>query len=156
MAEARLLAEPFAPDRELARFVAGRPDVGAVANFIGIARGRTASGEEISGLFLDHHPRLTRKSLEEIADEAVRRFALDDALVVHRCGAIASGEPIVLAAAVAAHRRAALTAVDYMMDRLKNEALFWKREDGPGGSAWIEPTEQDRKDLSRWSESCPK
>lgn len=154
-AVARLLAEPFAPDRELARFVGRLSDVGAVANLIGIARGRSAWGEEITGLFLDHHPRLTQASLEEIASDAGRRFAISDALIVHRCGAIAPGEPIVLAAAAAAHRRAALTAVDYMMDRLKNEALFWKREDGPGGSVWIEPTDQDREDLSRWSESCP-
>ena len=155
-AVARLLDGPFAPDRELARFVGGLDgDVGAVANFIGIARARTASGEPVTGLFLDHHRRLTQKSLEEIASDAARRFALSDALVVHRCGEVAPGEPIVLAAAAAEHRRAALTAVDYMMDRLKSEAMFWKREDGPAGPSWIEPTDQDRTDLSRWSEQCP-
>ena len=156
-AVARLVDAPFAPDRELARFVSGLAgaDTGAVANFIGIARARSASGEPVTCLFLDHHPRLTQASLEDIANAAVRRFAISDALVVHRCGEVAPGEPIVLAAAAAAHRRAALTAVDYMMDRLKNEALLWKREDGPAGSEWIEPTDQDRKDLSRWSATCP-
>src|SRR5688500_4715958 len=108
-AVARLLDEPFAPDRELARFVSRLDgDTGAVASFIGIARARTASGEPVTGLFLDHHPRLTQASLEEIASDAARRFALSDALIVHRCGKVAPGEPIVLAAAAAAHRRAAL------------------------------------------------
>jgi molybdopterin synthase catalytic subunit len=153
---ARLLGKSFAPDRELARFVSGlaEADPGAVANFVGIARAHTVSGDPITGLFLDHHPRLTQASLEDIANAAVRRFAISDALIVHRCGEMAPGEPIVLAAAAAAHRRAALTAVDYMMDRLKSEAVFWKREDGPAGSQWVEPTDQDRKDLSRWSAPC--
>lgn len=152
---ARLLDEPFAPERELARFVSGLADAGGVASFIGIARARTASGEPVTGLFLDHHPRLTQASLDEIVNDAARRFAIGDALVVHRCGEMAPGEPIVLAAAAAAHRRAALMAVDYMMDRLKSEAVFWKREDGPAGPEWIEPTDQDRTDLSRWSAPCP-
>lgn len=154
-AVARLLGKPFAPDRELASFLSGLGDAGAIANFIGVARARTASGEPVTGLFLDHHPRLTQRSLEDIANDAAGRFAIGDALIVHRCGTVAPGEPIVLAAAAASHRRAALTAVDYMMDRLKSDALLWKREDRPGGSEWIEPTGQDREDLARWNASCP-
>jgi molybdopterin synthase catalytic subunit len=155
-AVARLAFEPFAPDRELERFVGKlEEDAGAVASFIGIARARTASCEPVTGLFLDHHPRLTLASLQHIADTAANRFALGDALIVHRCGDVAPGEPIVLAAAAAPHRRSAFDAVDYMMDRMKGEAMFWKREDGPAGPKWIEPTDRDRTDLARWSESCP-
>ena len=70
--------------------------------------------------------------------------------VVHRCGAIAPGEAIVFVAAAAVHRRAAFEAVDYLMDRLKTDALFWKREDGVDGPRWIEPTGGDRADRARW------
>ena len=152
---ARLAHEPFVPDRELARFLGGAADAGAVASFVGIARACSQSGAPVTRLVLDHHPRLTLASLEGIAGAAAKRFDLDRALIVHRCGTIVPGEPIVLAAAASEHRRSAFEAVDYMMDRLKCEAFFWKREDGPAGSQWIEPTEQDRKDLSRWSEICP-
>jgi molybdopterin synthase catalytic subunit len=72
--------------------------------------------------------------------------------VLHRCGAIAPGEPIVFVAAAAAHRRAAFDAVDYLMDRLKTEAVFWKREDAVDGSRWIEPMDCDRADQARWSD----
>jgi molybdopterin synthase catalytic subunit len=72
--------------------------------------------------------------------------------VVHRCGIIRPGEPIVFAAAASRHRRAAFEAADYLMDRLKTEAVFWKREDRSDGSEWIVPTPQDRDDLQRWSE----
>jgi molybdopterin synthase catalytic subunit len=152
---ARLVHAPFVPDRELARFLEEIADAGAVASCIGLARARSRAGTPVSGLFLDHHPRLTLSSIEEIVDGAARRFGLTGALVVHRCGAIKPGEAIVLAAAAAAHRRAAFEAADYVMDRLKSEAVFWKREDGLAGSEWIEPTDEDRHDLARWSLSCP-
>ena len=75
--------------------------------------------------------------------------------IVHRSGAVAPGETIVFVAAAAVHRRAAFEAADYMMDRLKTDAIFWKREDGPGGSRWIEPGEDDYKARERWSGTCP-
>lgn len=152
---ARLAHEPFEPDRELGRFLTSLADAGGVVSFVGIARGQSASGSRVTGLFLDHHPRLTLRSLEEIANAALTRFEISDALVVHRCGALVPGDPIVLAAAAARHRKPALEAVDYMMDRLKCEAVFWKREDGSATSTWIEPTGDDRIALARWSEKCP-
>jgi molybdopterin synthase catalytic subunit len=99
---------------------------------------------------LEHHPRLTLKSLEDIAVEAAERFDVSQVRVVHRCGEIAAGEPIVFAAAASPHRRAAFEAADYLMDRLKTEAVFWKREEGPAGANWIEPTEADYADRGRW------
>lgn len=148
---ARLDDRPFVPEHEMARFVEGLDDAGAVVSFIGIARARSSAGSPVTGLFLDHHPRLTVRSLEDIASAAEERFEISAVLVVHRCGNIQAGEPIVLAATAALHRRAAFDAVDYLIDRLKTEAVLWKREDGPQGSEWIEPTGQDRADRARWS-----
>lgn len=101
-------------------------------------------------LVLEHHPRLTLRSLEDIAVEAAERFDVSQVRVVHRCGEIAAGEPIIFAGAASPHRRAAFEAADYLMDRLKTEAVFWKREEGPSGASWIEPTEADYADRGRW------
>lgn len=145
--DARLAHEPFAPAQELAAFTA--EGAGAIASFAGLARPTTKEGAPIQRLFLDHHSRLTRRSLDEIAASA-ERFGVSAVRIVHRCGEIAPGEAIVFVAAAAAHRRAAFDAVDYLMDRLKTDALFWKREDGVDGSHWIEPTEADCADRARW------
>jgi molybdopterin synthase catalytic subunit len=146
--DARLAHEPFDPAAELAGFSA--EGAGAVASFTGLCRPTSKAGAPITRKFLDQHPRLTEGSLRDIAASA-DRFDVSAVRVVHRCGAILPGEPIVFVAAAAAHRRAAFEAVDYLMDRLKTDALFWKREDGLDGSAWIEPTEADRADRARWS-----
>ena len=145
--DTRLAHEAFAPAQELAAFTA--EGAGAIASFTGLARPATKEGAPIHRLFLDHHSRLTRRSLDEIAASA-ERFGVSAVRIVHRCGEIAPGEAIVFVAAAAAHRRAAFEAVDYLMDRLKTDALFWKREDGVDGSHWIEPTEADRADRARW------
>lgn len=123
---------------------------GAVVSFVGIARGQAHGGEAVDRLALEHHPRLTLDSLERIATDAAARFAVNHVLVVHRCGEIAAGEPIVFAGAASAHRRAAFEAADYLMDRLKTEAVFWKREEGPAIRNWIEPTDADYADRARW------
>ena len=149
---ARLAHGSFSPEAELADFLAEVAGEGAVASFVGLARPATAAGEAVSRLFLDHHPRLTQRSLDEIA-AAAARFAVSAVRIVHRCGAIDAGEPIVFVAAAAAHRRAAFEAADYLMDRLKTEAVFWKREEGPDGTRWIEPTDRDYADRARWSET---
>ncbi len=151
---ARLLDEAFDPAATLAAFATRAPGAGAIASFTGIARPTGLHGGRIERLFLDHHPRLTQNSLEEIAVAAAVRFGLIAAKVLHRCGLILPGDPIVFVAAAAEHRRPAFEAVDYMMDRLKTEAVLWKREDAVDGAHWIEPTETDRADRARWSETC--
>lgn len=151
----RLAHRAFDPAGELAGFMASLEDEGAVASFVGVARRTGADGKPIDRLFLDHHPRLTERSLDEIGRAAAERFRLGSVLVIHRCGEILPGEPIVLVAAASRHRRAAFQAADYLMDRLKTEAVFWKREDGLDGSRWIEPTDADHRDRTRWSEQCP-
>ena len=146
----RLAGEPISPERELAEFTAGLTGEGAVVSFHGIARARTPEGEKVERLVLDHHPRLTLRSLDEIAAEARERFGITSLRIVHRRGAVAPGETIVFVAAAAVHRRAAFEAADYAMDRLKTEAVFWKREDTAEGSRWIEPREEDYSDRERW------
>ena len=138
-------------DAELRAFAGGRTGDGAVVAFLGLARDSSASGP-VSGLFLDHYPGFTERSLETIAAEAAERFDISDVRVAHRCGEVRPGEAIVFVAVAARHRRAAFEAADYLMDRLKTEAAFWKREDGPAGSRWIEPTDKDRADRARWSD----
>ena len=152
----RLADEPFTPERELADFRAGLTGEGAVVSFLGIARDRSADGGSVERLVLDHHPRLTLRSLEEIAAAARERFAIASLRIVHRSGALSPGESIVFVAAAAGHRRAAFEAADYMMDRLKTDAVFWKREETPEGSHWIEPREEDYGARERWNETpCP-
>ena len=133
-AVARLAPEPFDPAFELAELAAAATQEGAVVSFVGLVRGSTGAGEVVRTLVLEHHPRLTARSLDDIASEALRRFGVSHVRVVHRCGALAPGDPIVFAGAASAHRRSAFEAADYLMDRLKTEAIFWKREET---ASWI-------------------
>lgn len=147
----RLADERFDQNAEFAAFQSDLDSEGAVVTFVGIARPQSTAGDQVTGLFLDHHPRLTEASLTEIAEDAGRRFDLCAISVVHRCGQVVPGEPIVFVATAALHRRAAFEAAEYAMDRLKTEAVFWKREDAVDGSRWVEPTIADQIDRARWS-----
>jgi molybdopterin synthase catalytic subunit len=146
----RVQSEPFDPAAELARFAAEAKGAGAIVSFVGLVRGES-SDERVDALELSHYPAFTEKGIGEIARLASARFPVDALAIVHRFGRLAAGEPIVFVAAAAAHRRAAFEAVDFLMDQLKSEAAFWKKEHGPDGSRWIEPTIGDRKDLERWA-----
>jgi len=143
----RLAAEPFEPGAELARFCAGRTETGAVASFVGSAR---AEGGQATALELQAYPGFTEIEIGRMADAATQRFCLADVLIVHRHGAIAPGEPIVMVACASAHRREAFQACDYLMDYLKSRAPFWKKELGPDGARWVEPTARDLEDIARW------
>jgi molybdopterin synthase catalytic subunit len=147
----RLALKPIEPGGEYQAFLSGLAGDGAVVSFVGLARPTGGRGEEITGLFLDHHPRLTEASLREIAEDAGNRFDVSAISVVHRGGEVAPGEAIVFVAAAALHRRAAFEAAEYAMDRLKTDAVFWKREDAVDGARWIEPTLADEADRARWS-----
>ena len=144
--------EPFDPGALLARFSAGRTDCGGVVSFTGLARAAT-DGVAVATLELDAFPGFTDQVIEAIAAEARARFAVQDLMVVHRYGPIAPGEAIVFVAAAAEHRRAAFEAADFLMDKLKTQAPFWKKETGPDGERWIEPREPDYQDVARWSPS---
>ncbi len=148
----RLQAGPLHPAAELDGFLQGRSDDGAVVNFTGVARRSSHSGVEVATLHLEHYPGLTERSIADIAEVGAARFQVSDVLVVHRHGDIAPGEAIVFVAVASKHRGEAFAAAEYLMDRLKTEAAFWKREDGPGESRWIEPTAADRDRRARWSD----
>jgi len=146
------LLEPQAldPQLELAELTEAARGDGAVVTFVGLARPESGEGNAVDAIVLDHHPTLTRQSLEAIAVACAERFDVSHVRVVHRCGTVLAGEPIVFAGAASLHRRPAFEAADYLMDRLKTEAVFWKREIGDDGSNWVEPTEADFADRDRW------
>lgn len=151
MWRAELVFDPFCPNEIQSRFQAGlAPHVGALASFTGYVRGQGAENGAVTSMFLQHHPRMTLLSLQSIARAAADRFGTIALGVVHRAGTIAPGEAIVWVSAASTHRRAAFDAVDYCMDRLKTEAILWKREDSSSGGRWIEPTDQDHRERGRW------
>lgn len=145
----RVQAEPFDPAAELARFAAACPTCGAIVSFTGIVR-QFGDGDQINRLELQHYSGFTEPTVVGLAEAARARFAISDVAIVHRFGDFAPGEPIVFVAAAAEHRRAAFDAVDYLMDRLKTEAPFWKREVGERDARWIEARPTDHADRSRW------
>jgi len=147
----RVTQDPFDPHAETAAFQRGRSEAGALASFVGSVRD-SAHGGEVSALELEAYPGFTEKQIEAIDAEARKRFDVIDTLVIHRYGRMQPGEAIVLVAALSKHRREALQAVDYLMDRLKTEAPFWKKEVRPDGAEWIEPRSDDVEARSRWEE----
>ena len=140
-ADVRLLDAPFDPGGELARFAARHGEAGGVASFLGQVRG----GAGVDALELRHYAPLTLPG-----QAALARWELPGVLVIHRTGLMEPGDPIVLVAAAARHRRDAFAAAEYLMDHLKSESWFWKRERAHGRWSWIEPREQDFADLTRW------
>lgn len=148
---ARVECSAFDPADELRALLEQSSGDGAVVSFAGLARPSSKNGDDVFYLLLECHPSLTQRSLDEIASSAAERFDVSHVRVVHRCGTIPAGEPIVFAGAASVHRRAAFEAADYLMDRLKTEAIFWKREVGRAGSQWIEPVEDDYRQSERWS-----
>ena len=147
---ALLASEALDPQAELAALTEQARGDGAIVTFVGLARPESRQGDAIDALVLDHHPTLTRQSLEDIAVACAERFDVSHVRVVHRCGTIPAGEPIVFAGAASLHRRAAFDATDYLMDRLTTDAVFWKREVSEGGAPWVEATAADYADRDRW------
>ena len=145
-----LSAEPIDPVALLADFTRAAAGAGAIVTFTGVVRGDGG----VSELWLDHHPELTEASIAAINADTRKRFTVDDLLIVHRIGSVGAGEPVVFVAAAARHRRVAFDAVDQAMDRLKTDALLWKRETGSNGSHWIEARPQDHADRARWEEQA--
>jgi len=144
----RITRDSFDPGEALNAFSGGRAATGAIASFVGLARGTRSTGPVLE---LEAYPGFTEREIEGFVLEAIQRFGLQDAEVIHRIGPIAAGEAIVLVMTAAPHRRAAFEACDYLMDYLKSRAPLWKREFGPDGSRWVEPTEGDLADLERWA-----
>ena len=147
MIEARLDRPAFDAGVELACL--SRLGGGGVASFTGIVRGDGGLTE----LFLEHHPGMTHAAMMAMANEAARRWDLLGVIVVHRHGVLAPGEPIVFVGTASAHRAAALEACAYLIDRLKTEAPFWKRETFADGTMrWVEARTEDDVAAARWRE----
>ncbi len=142
----RLLSRSFAPDTEIAPFTSAMTDAGAIASFVGKVR----PGGGVEALELSHYAPLTEPAMEALADEALVRWKLMGVVVLHRSGLLHPGEPIVMVATASTHRREAFEAADFLMDKLKSESWFWKREKTAAGWRWIEPRSADFADLARW------
>ena len=145
----RVQTDDFDIGAEIARLRAGDHRVGAVASFIGTVRD-VNDAAPITGLTLEHYPGMTEAALEDIVDEAHRRFDVRDALVIHRVGPLAPGDQIVLVIVTGAHRGAAFDACEFIMDYLKTRAPFWKKERLPDGERWVEARASDDDAAQRW------
>lgn len=137
---------PIDPAELTALFRAGAADAGAVASFSGIVR----KDGGVRSLFLDHKPGFTETEIRKAVETAAARWGLANVAVVHRVGEIFAGEVVVFVATAAAHRRAAFQSCDFLMDYLKTDAPFWKKEITDAGARWVEPREQDYADRRRW------
>ena len=129
------------------RLLAGSAEEGAVASFTGYVRG--AAGH-LQSMELEHYPGMTERSIRDILERACGRWPLLAASVVHRVGRLAAGEQIVWVGVASAHREAAFSACEFIMDYLKNEAPFWKTEEGPQGTHWVDARAGDRLRAERW------
>jgi molybdopterin synthase catalytic subunit len=145
----KVQTEDFDVGAELAAMRAGKPGVGALASFVGIVRDVNDQAR-IGSLTLEHYPGMTERAIEAICDEAVKRWSLIDVTVIHRYGTLAPTDQIVLVATSSAHRGDALAACDFIMDFLKTQAPFWKKESTPDGERWVEAHASDEEALGRW------
>jgi molybdopterin synthase catalytic subunit len=148
----RIQEADFDIAREIASLTKGRSDVGAVVTFSGICRG-SENGEPIAALTLEHYPGMAEAEIKRHTDEAMSRWPLTGLTVVHRVGRITPGENIVLVLAASAHRQAAFQAAEFLMDYLKANAPFWKREESAKGTSWIAAREHDDDAAARWTKS---
>jgi molybdopterin synthase catalytic subunit len=144
--DSRIQTAPFDAGAELAALTGADPDCGAVASFVGQVR----AGNGLETLELEHYPGRTERALVRIAEAAAVRWPLSRVRIVHRVGPMQVGEPIVFVGASAPHRRAALAATAYLIDVLKTQAPFWKKEIGPGFARWVEPTAEDAAAAEQW------
>jgi molybdopterin synthase catalytic subunit len=134
---------------EVAAFRAGNPKVGAVACFVGTVRDLN-EGSAVEAMELEHYPGMTEKALAAIADQARTRWAGCDVLIVHRVGKLMPLDQIVLVATTSMHRADAFESCAFVMDYLKTQAPFWKKEKTAVGERWVDAREADDSALARW------
>ena len=147
----RVQREDFDCGAEVAALRGSDARVGAVATFIGTVRDANA-GVGVATMTLEHYPGMTEKALEAISRQAAARFDVLDTLVIHRYGELQPTDQIVLVAVTSAHRGEAFAACEFIMDYLKTEAPFWKKESTPQGARWVEAREADDEAAARWRE----
>lgn len=150
----RVQQHDFDIGAEIRALTEGREDIGAVVTFTGTVRRDTKHGP-IRAMTLEHYPGMTEKELARIESEAAARWPLQASLIVHRHGRLAPGDNIVLVATASAHRQAAFDAAQFLMDYLKTNAPFWKKEEmAEGASRWVEERIADGDAAQRWNEAA--
>lgn len=145
----RIQTQDFDVSQELAALRAKDARVGAVTAFIGTVRDRN-DGAEVSAMTLEHYPGMTEKALEDIIVQAKARWDIYEVLIIHRIGPLHIEDQIVLTAVTSAHRGEAFAACEFVMDYLKTQAPFWKKEDTPKGSRWVDARLSDDEALKKW------
>ncbi len=148
----RVQTEDFDTGVEINQLRKARKDVGAVVSFVGQVRDIN-EGDEVSQLTLEHYPGMTEKSLQAIIVQAKARWNIMDVLIIHRVGTLQPCDQIVLVAVSGAHRGEAFAACEFVMDYLKTEAPFWKKEATPSGERWVEAKSSDDDARERWSKT---
>lgn len=142
-------AADFDVSAEMAALRAGDGRVGAVCVFVGTVRDRN-EGSAVSAMELEHYPGMTEKSIEAMIDEAARRFDIHAARVIHRIGPLRPQDQIVLVAVTSSHRGQSFQACEFLMDYLKTQAPFWKKEETPEGARWVDARVADDAAAARW------
>jgi molybdopterin synthase catalytic subunit len=142
-------AEDFDVAAEIAALRGQDPGVGAVCSFIGTVRDRN-DGSAVSAMELEHYPGMTEKAIEQMIDEAFRRFDIRGARVIHRVGPLQVKDQIVLVVVTSSHRGESFQACEFLMDYLKTQAPFWKKESTPDGERWVDARVADDAALARW------
>jgi molybdopterin synthase catalytic subunit len=145
----QIQTQDFDLSHEVAQLRAGQLAVGAVCSFIGTVRDRN-EGDQVSSLELEHYPGMTEQSIQGMMAEAAERFDILGARVIHRVGLMQPLDQIVLVAVTSAHRGESFQACEFLMDYLKTQAPFWKKEATPGGHRWVDARVSDDKALARW------
>lgn len=146
--------DDFDLQHEIAALRAGDARVGAVCSFIGTVRDRN-DGSDVASMELEHYPGMTEKAIEAMIDEAHRRFDILGARVVHRVGLLQPLDQIMMVAVVSAHRGQSFQACEFLMDYLKTQAPFWKKEQTPEGARWVDARVADDSALARWGIDAP-
>jgi len=142
-------AEDFDVSYELAQLRANDARVGAVCSFVGTVR-ECNEGSDVSSMELEHYPGMTEKSITAMMEEATKRFDILGARVIHRIGLLQPKDQIVLVAVTSAHRGMSFQACEFLMDYLKTQAPFWKKEVTPEGARWVDARVSDDQALARW------
>ncbi len=145
----RVQENDFDVGAELALLRGNRSDIGAISTFVGLVRDAN-HGSIVSNMTLEHYPGMTEKALEAIIKQAKARWSMIDALIIHRVGLLQVGEQIVFVAVTSQHRGDAFAACEFMMDYLKTEAPFWKKEQTEQGAHWVEAKVTDDTARDRW------
>jgi molybdopterin synthase catalytic subunit len=145
----RIQEQDFDVSAEMAAMRAGNPAIGAIASFVGVVRD-VNDGDSVSTMTLEHYPGMTEKSIATIIDEAAGRWQVLDALVIHRVGTLKPTDQIVLVMVASAHRGDAFAACEFIMDYLKTQAPFWKKEMTPQGGRWVDARVSDDAAAERW------